>query len=66
MSVKTKKWIRAALARSVKTVAQSATAMIGTAALISDVDWEMVVSASLLAGILSILTSIVGLPEVKK
>lgn len=66
MNVKTKKWIKAALTRSVKTVAQSAVAMIGTAALISDVDWEMVVSASLLAGILSILTSLGGLPEVKK
>lgn len=66
MNVKTKKWIKAALTRSVKTVAQSAVAMIGTAALISDVDWEMVVSASLLAGILSILTSFGGLPEVKK
>lgn len=65
MNVKTKKWIKAALTRSVKTVAQSAVAMIGTAALISDVDWEMVVSASLLAGILSILTSFGGLPEVK-
>ena len=66
MSVKTKKWIKAALTRSVKTVAQSAVAMIGTAALISDVDWEMVVSASILSGILSILTSLGGLPEVKK
>ncbi len=66
MNTKTKKWIRAALTRSVKTVAQSAVAMIGTAALVSDVDWEMVVSASLLAGILSILTSFGGLPEVKK
>ena len=65
MSTKTKKWVRAALARSVKTVAQSAVAMIGTAALISDVDWEMVVSASILAGILSILTSLGGLPEAK-
>lgn len=65
MSVKTKKWIKAALTRSVKTVAQSAVAMIGTAALIKDVDWEMVVSASILAGILSILTSLGGLPEVK-
>ena len=65
MSVKTKKWIKAALTRSVKTVAQSAVAMIGTAALISDVDWEMVVSASILSGILSILTSLGGIPEVK-
>lgn len=66
MNTKTKKWIRAALTRSVKTVAQSAVAMIGTAALINDVDWEMVVSASLLSGILSLLTSLGGLPEVKK
>ncbi len=65
MNTKTKKWIRAALTRSVKTVAQSAVAMIGTAALVRDVDWEMVVSASLLAGILSILTSLGGLPEIK-
>ena len=65
MNVKTKRWIRAALTRSVKTVAQSAVAMIGTAALVSDVDWEKVVSASMLAGILSILTSLGGLPEVK-
>ena len=66
MNSKTKKWIRAALTRSIKTVAQSAIAMIGTAVLITDVDWEMVVSASLLAGILSILTSLGGLPEVNK
>lgn len=65
MSTKTKKWIKAAVMRSVKTVAQSAVAMIGTAVLINDVDWEMVVSASLLAGILSLLTSVAGLPEVK-
>ena len=66
MSTKTKKWIKAALTRSIKTVAQSAVAMIGTAAQINDVDWEMVVSASLLSGILSLLTSLGGLPEVKK
>ncbi|MBR2885551.1 MAG: hypothetical protein IKB93_12330 [Clostridia bacterium] len=65
MSVKTKKWIKAALTRSVKTVAQCAVAMIGTATLINDVDWEIVVSASILSGILSILTSLGGLPEVK-
>lgn len=65
MSTKTKKWIKAAAMRSIKTVAQSAVAMIGTAALVSDVDWEMVVSASILSGILSILTSLGGLPEVK-
>ena len=65
MNSKTKKWIKAALTRSVKTVSQCAVAMIGTATLINDVDWEMVVSASILAGILSLLTSLGGLPEVK-
>ncbi len=66
MSLKSKKWIRAAFVRAVKTVAQTAIATVGTAVLVSDVDWEMVVSASLLAGILSILTSLGGLPEVNK
>lgn len=61
-----KKWWSAALIRAVKTVAQSAVALIGTTALISEVDWLTVVSASLLAGLLSILTSIAGLPEVKE
>lgn len=61
-----KKWWSAALVRAVKTVAQSAVALIGTTALISEVDWLTVVSASLLAGLLSILTSIAGLPEVKE
>ena len=60
-----KSWIKAALIRSVKTVAQTAIATIGTSALMGDVNWVMVGSASLLAGILSILTSIAGLPEVK-
>lgn len=66
MSTKTKKWIKAALTRSVKTVAQSAVAMIGTAVLINDVNWGAVVSASVLAGVLSLLTSVAGLPEVKE
>ena len=65
MKDKTKIWIRAALIRAVKTVAQTAVATIGTAAMIASVDWKMVVSASLLAGVLSILTSVAGLPEVK-
>jgi hypothetical protein len=60
-----KKWIRAALIRAVKTVAQTAVATIGTSAVINDVNWIIVASASLLAGILSILTSLAGLPEVK-
>lgn len=60
-----KKWIKAAAVRAVKTVAQTAVAMIGTSVAIGDVNWLMVGSASLLAGVLSILTSIAGLPEVK-
>ncbi len=61
----TKKWIKAAGVRAVKTVAQTAIATIGTSAVISDVNWAVVVSASVLAGVLSILTSIAGIPEVQ-
>lgn len=61
-----KSWLKAAAVRAIKTVAQTAVATIGTSAVISDVNWVMVVSASALAGILSILTSIAGLPEVKE
>lgn len=63
---KIKLWIRAALVRAAKTVAQSAIAAIGTTAAISEVDWAVVASTALLAGLLSLLTSIAGLPEVKK
>ena len=59
-------WIKAAAVRAVKTVAQTAVSMIGVGAVMSDIDWVMVGSASLLAGILSILTSVAGLPEVKE
>lgn len=61
----TKKWIKAASVRAVKTVAQTAIATIGTSAVISDVNWVVVVSASVLAGVLSILTSVAGIPEVQ-
>ena len=61
----TKKWIKAAGVRAVKTVAQTAIATIGTAAVLGAVDWTAVVSASILAGLLSLLTSVAGLPEVK-
>ena len=60
----TKSWFKAATVRAVKTVAQTAVATIGTTAMFSDVDWVMVASTSLLAGVLSILTSVAGLPEV--
>jgi hypothetical protein len=58
-------WIKAAGVRAIKTVAQTAVATIGTAAAVGNVDWLMVGSASLLAGILSLLTSVAGLPELK-
>jgi len=59
-----KNWWKAAAVRAIKTVAQTAVATIGTCSVIGDVDWLMVGSASLLAGILSLLTSVAGLPEV--
>ena len=66
MSNKSKRWIKAAAVRAIKTVAQTAIATIGTAAVIGDVKWVMVASASILGGILSVLTSIAGLPEVSE
>lgn len=65
MSDKAKKWWKAAGTRALKTVAQSAVAAIGTTAVMREVDWIFVGSTSLLAGILSLLTSIGGLPEVE-
>lgn len=61
-----KGWIKAALVRAVKTLAQTAVATIGTTAVLSEVDWVLVASASALAAILSLLTSVAGLPEVKE
>ena len=60
------KWIKAAGVRAIKTVAQTAVGIIGASAIISEVDWKVVLSASLLAGITSLLTSIAGLPEIKE
>ena len=59
-----KKWMKAAAVRAVKTVAQTAVATIGTSVVLADVSWTMVASASALAGVLSLLTSVAGLPEV--
>lgn len=59
------KWIKAAGIRAIKTVAQTAVATIGTSAVMGDVNWLFVGSASLLAGIVSLLTSVAGLPELK-
>ena len=63
MSDNAKKWVKAAGVRAVKTVAQTAVATIGTAAAMGDVNWPLVASASALAGVLSLLTSVAGLPE---
>ena len=60
-----KNWIKAAGIRAIKTVAQTAVATIGTSAVIGDVNWLVVASASTLAGVLSLLTSVAGLPELK-
>ena len=65
-NVFTWKWLWAALVRALKTVAQTAAATIGTAVMISEVDWRMVVSAALLSGALSLLTSVAGLPEAQE
>ena len=65
VSVDTKKWIKKAGIRAVKTVAQTFIATIGTASYFGAVDWKLVVSASVLAGVLSVATSVAGLPEVE-
>ena len=65
MTDKTKRWIRAAGIRAVKTVAQSAIGCIGAATALGGVDWPLVASAAVLAGIVSVLTSVAGLPEVQ-
>lgn len=64
MSEQTKKWWKAAGVRAVKTMAQTAVATIGAAAVLSAVEWPVVTSAAVLAGVLSLLTSVAGLPEV--
>ncbi|MEE1048794.1 MAG: holin [Clostridia bacterium] len=66
MKDKILKWLKAAGVRAIKTVAETAIATIGTSAIISDVDWKIVISASLLSGLLSLLISVKGLPEIKE
>ena len=66
MSEYAKKWLKAAGVRAIKTVAQTAVAMIPAAAMIQNVDWVAVVGTAALAGVVSILTSLAGLPEVKE
>lgn len=61
-----KTWIKAAGIRAIKTVAQTAVGVIGASALISEVNWLTVISAAALAGVVSLLTSVAGLPEVKE
>ena len=60
------KWFKAAGVRAIKTVAQTAVATIGTSAAMGDVNWKLVLSSSVLAGILSLLTSVAGIPEVEE
>ena len=66
MKEKFSKWFKAASIRAIKTVAETAVATIGTSAVISAVDWKLVVSASFLSGLLSLLISVKGLPEIKE
>ena len=66
MKEKFVKWFKAALIRAVKTVAETMIATIGTSAVISQVDWKLVISASFLSGLLSLLISVKGLPEIKQ
>ena len=65
-SVNTRKWTKAAAVRAVKTMAQTAVAVIGTGAVVSEVNWQMVVSSAIVAGIVSLLTSVAGIPEVSE
>lgn len=65
-SVSTEKWMKAAGIRAVKTMAQTAVAVIGTAAVVSSVDWKLVVSSAIVSGMVSLLTSVAGIPEVKE
>lgn len=63
VSVDTKKWVKKAAVRAIKTVAQTAVSVIGTSAAMGEVNWVMVVSSAALAGVVSVLTSVAGIPE---
>ena len=65
MSRKTKLWIKAALIRALKTMAQTSIATMSTSAVLSEINWKVAISSTVLAGLLSLLTSVTGLPEVK-
>jgi len=66
MKIKSKAWLKAAIIRAVKTISQTAVATIGTSAMINQINWTVVVSSALTAGLLSVLTSLAGLPEAKE
>ena len=66
VSVSTKKWVKAAGIRAVKTMAQTVVGVIGAGTVISAVDWKMAVSAAVVAGVVSVLTSVAGIPEVEE
>lgn len=65
VSVNTKKWVKAAVVRAIKTMAQAAIGAIGAGTMISTIDWKVVVSTAVVAGVVSVLTSVAGLPEVE-
>ncbi len=66
MKIKSKVWLKAAAVRAIKTVSQTAIATIGTSAMICEINWKVVLSSALISGLLSILTSLTGLPEVSE
>lgn len=66
VSVNTKKWVKAAAVRAVKTMAQTAVSLVSVGAVMSDINWPMVASSSAVAGIVSVLTSVAGIPEVSE
>ena len=65
VNVNTKKWAKAAAVRAIKTMAQTAVAVIGTSTVVATVDWKLVVSSAVVAGVVSVLTSVAGIPEVE-